>query len=191
MTCLTCAGEAEPTPDAKVLPGASEGATPTPSVSEVSTPAPAAPESEAGGSAMREYERRKPNGRLPIRTRHPGLGGLILFLSDEPQSTTSWAKGAVGEQTLGAGLDSLAAAGVGSLHDRRIPGSKANIDHLAMRPARADNPGAAETTTVNPIFQQHCPDAMAGLESGPFIRAIARRAVEEGHREQGANVLRL
>lgn len=30
MTCLTCSEEAEPTPAATALPGASEGATPTP-----------------------------------------------------------------------------------------------------------------------------------------------------------------
>jgi hypothetical protein len=70
-----------------------------------------------------------------VRTRHPRLGGLILALTEEPQSTTAWAKGAVGEQKLGAGLDSLAAAGVVSLHDRLIPGTKANIDHIAVTPS--------------------------------------------------------
>lgn len=48
---------------------------------------------------------------------------------------TAWAKGAVGERKLGAGLDGLAEAGVVALHDRLIPGSKANIDHLAVAPS--------------------------------------------------------
>jgi len=42
--------------------------------------------------------------------------------------------GAEGERRVGAGLDGLAAAGVVALHARLIPGSKANIDHLAVAP---------------------------------------------------------
>jgi hypothetical protein len=94
----------------------------------------ARPSSAAGGSAMAEYERRKDQREHAIRSRHPRLGGLILALTDEPQSTTAWAKGAVGERKLGAGLDQLATAGVIALHDRLVPGTKANIDHLAVTP---------------------------------------------------------
>lgn len=43
--------------------------------------------------------------------------------------------GAVGEERLGARLDSLASASMAVLHDRRIPGSKANIDHIAITAA--------------------------------------------------------
>jgi hypothetical protein len=60
---------------------------------------------------------------------------LILALSEDPQSTRAWAKGAEGERRVGAGLDALEAAGVVALHDRRIPGSRANIDHIAVGPS--------------------------------------------------------
>ena len=40
--------------------------------------------------------------------------------------------GAVGEERLGARLDSLAPDDIAVLHDRRIPGTKANIDHIAI-----------------------------------------------------------
>lgn len=56
-------------------------------------------------------------------------------MRDEPQHVTAWAKGAEGERRLGAGLDSLASGSVRVLHDRRIPGSRANIDHLVVTPA--------------------------------------------------------
>jgi len=62
------------------------------------------------------------------------LGGLILAVSDEPQSTTAWARGAKGEELLGQRLDGLAVQGVRVLHDRRIPRTKANIDHIAVGP---------------------------------------------------------
>jgi len=86
----------------------------------------------AGGSARREFERRKAKREKRIRTKHPKLGGLILSLSQEQQSTTAWAIGAVGEEGLGRGLDGLSSDTLRLLHDRRIPRSKANIDHLAV-----------------------------------------------------------
>ena len=55
-------------------------------------------------------------------------------MTEEPQTTTNWAKGAEGERKLGAGLDNLAGRGVLMLHDRRRPGTTANIDHLAVAP---------------------------------------------------------
>lgn len=89
----------------------------------------------AGASARREYERRSARRETRVREAHPVIGGLILALSDEPQSTRAWAAGARGEQRLGAALDSLTERGVRVLHDRRIPGSKANIDHIAVGPS--------------------------------------------------------
>jgi hypothetical protein len=88
----------------------------------------------AGSSARREYERRKARREDRIRTQHPKLGGLILALSDDPQSTRAWEQGAVGEERLGARLDQLDSAGVATLHDRRIPGTCANIDHIVIGP---------------------------------------------------------
>lgn len=85
-----------------------------------------------GASAMREFERRVAMQEQRIRERHPKLGGLIIALSDDPQSTTAWRSGARGEQVLGRRLDALADRGVHVLHDRRIPGSRANIDHIAI-----------------------------------------------------------
>ena len=89
----------------------------------------------AGTSAQREYERRKAKREDRIRGAHPRMGGLILALTDEPQSTTAWARGAHGEELLGRHLDALADRGVRTLHDRRIPRTKANIDHLAIGPS--------------------------------------------------------
>lgn len=88
----------------------------------------------AGSSARREYERRSAKREARIREAHPRLGGLILAVSEEPRSTTAWARGARGEELLGQGLDSLESRGVRVLHDRRIPKTRANIDHLAVAP---------------------------------------------------------
>jgi hypothetical protein len=79
--------------------------------------------------------RRRQRHETRVRSAHPKLGGLILALSDEPQSTKAWDKGADGERALGASLDLLRPEGLGVLHDRRIPGSKANIDHIVIGPS--------------------------------------------------------
>ncbi|RYB95833.1 NERD domain-containing protein [Nocardioides oleivorans] len=89
---------------------------------------------EAGSSARREFERRQAGRERRIREKHPKLGGLILALSDDPQSTKAWDTGAIGEERLGGRLNSLQSDTCRILHDRRIPGSRANIDHLAVTP---------------------------------------------------------
>lgn len=88
----------------------------------------------AGGSARREYERRKTKREQRIRDAHPKLGGLILALSDDPQSTKAWERGAVGEELMARRLADLPDT-FRVLHDRRIPGTRANIDHIAIGPS--------------------------------------------------------
>ncbi|WP_227471744.1 nuclease-related domain-containing protein [Paenarthrobacter sp. YJN-5] len=88
----------------------------------------------AGASARREYERRKAKDEDAVRERWGRLGGVAVALSGERPQTRSWALGAVGEERLGARLDGMVSTGVSVLHDRRIPGSKANIDHLVITP---------------------------------------------------------
>lgn len=89
----------------------------------------------AGSSARREYERRKAKDEDRLRQKWGKLGGIAVALSDEKQSTKAWATGAVGEERLGAWLDSLVSQSMAVLHDRRIPGTKANIDHIVITAA--------------------------------------------------------
>jgi hypothetical protein len=88
----------------------------------------------AGGSAAREFARRQQRREQRIRQAHPRLGGLILGLSDEPQSTTAWKSGAVGERRVAAKLAELGDEVI-ALHDRRAPGRGGNIDHVVVGPA--------------------------------------------------------
>ncbi|QCX29306.1 NERD domain-containing protein [Nocardioides jishulii] len=98
------------------------------------TPEPVIDTGTAGASARREFERRKQRREDRVREKHPKIGGLLLALSDDPQTTTAWNTGALGEERLGAGLDSRGSEQLRLLHDRRIPRSRANIDHLAVTP---------------------------------------------------------
>ncbi|WP_253182742.1 nuclease-related domain-containing protein [Arthrobacter sp. SW1] len=60
------------------------------------------------------------------------FGGLAVALAKERPHTKAWDRGATGEERLGSRLDALASADFAVLHDRRIPASKANIDHIVI-----------------------------------------------------------
>lgn len=89
----------------------------------------------AGSSARREYERRKAKDEARLREQWGRLGGMAVALSSEKQSTQAWDRGAVGEERLGERLNALASASLAVLHDRRIPGTRANIDHIVITTA--------------------------------------------------------
>lgn len=86
----------------------------------------------AGASARREHERRKAMREQRVREEHPRLGGVLLALRDAPASERAWARGAAGERLLAESLARRLSPGVRVLHDRRIPRSRANIDHIAV-----------------------------------------------------------
>jgi hypothetical protein len=105
---------------------------------------------------------------LPPSTAH-GIGILFAFIAaigiaralwGRRQSTFSWASGAKGEQAVAARLARVTSKGVISLHDRRIPGSKANIDHIAVGPSGIfviDSKvvsGKISTRATGPIFNR-------------------------------------
>jgi hypothetical protein len=87
-----------------------------------------------GASARQEFDRRRRHREERVRARHPRLAGLMLALGVDPQSTKAWSAGASGEEALGRRLNEQASDRLLLLHDRRIPGSRANIDHLAVAP---------------------------------------------------------
>lgn len=89
----------------------------------------------AGASARREGERRKANREKRVREKNPRTGGLRLALTDAPKHETVWGRGGGGEEHVAKLLAKHLNAGVVVLHDRGIPGSRANIDHIAIAPS--------------------------------------------------------
>jgi nuclease-like protein len=110
----------------------------------------------AGASAQREGERRHARRavrvekaiaadaawRADTKQRHPVLGRIATSLTPrpaagpDPQHIKAWATGADGERVVGQHLDIWGGEAPGRhvLHDRRIPGTRRNIDHLAIGP---------------------------------------------------------
>jgi hypothetical protein len=120
VTCLSC-----------LVPPAPPSPAPAPA------PAPAPQQridrGVAGGSALREHERRKRNREQRTRQAHPHIGGLLLALRDEPQHELAFLRGARGEAAVAGSLEARTAGGpTVLLHDRRMPRGRGNIDHLAI-----------------------------------------------------------
>lgn len=108
---------------------------------------------QAGASARREHQRRSERERVKkervvaddlewrrsqIESR-PLLGRVAAALTPKPvvgpesQPTRAWKVGAEGEERVAEVL--ATASGVEVLHDRRVPRSRANIDHIVVGPA--------------------------------------------------------
>lgn len=88
----------------------------------------------AGGSARREYERRKATREQRVKGKvGDRLGRVVLAFTDDPQSTRAWRTGARGEEALARTLQVV--EGLHVLHDRRVPGTAGNIDHIVISPA--------------------------------------------------------
>jgi hypothetical protein len=93
------------------------------------------PRSTAGASARAVYERKRQAREERQRERYGRIGAWAARKSAGPQHEQAWAKGSAGETENARRLEKrLANSPVTLLHDRRIPGSRANIDHIAVGP---------------------------------------------------------
>jgi hypothetical protein len=124
VTCLDC-GAAN---DETAVPPATPPVSADPLPPYRLTPA----SGQAGASAAREYERRHRKREQSIDRRFGRFAGVVKFLVDDPQSTRAWAKGSAGERQLAEALTRRLGDRAVLLHDRKIPRSSANIDHLAI-----------------------------------------------------------
>lgn len=118
-TCLACADL--------------NGDEPASAAEQAPAPPPPLERGEAGGSARRRYQRLHERREKRAQEKLGRLSGIYLALTDDPQSTRAWGVGSSGERRLGAYLDTLNDdESLIVLHDRRVPGTRANIDHLAV-----------------------------------------------------------
>ena len=95
------------------------------------------PELATPGASAERIATQKTDRRVQsTRERHPHIGGLLLAIRDTPQPEKAWASGAVGERVVGKTLEGLATrCPMYVLHDRRMLGSRANIDHIVVAPS--------------------------------------------------------
>ncbi len=93
---------------------------------------PGAQDGGAGASVRHVHEQNHRRRDERIEQKWGPAAGVVKFLSTEPKSTKAWAKGSEGERRLATLLAKAVGDKAALLHDRRIPGSQANIDHIAI-----------------------------------------------------------
>lgn len=86
----------------------------------------------AGASARREHERRRQRREALTRDRHRVIGKFLVTVRKPPSHEEVWAQGAKGEELVGGQLADRLGPSALLLHDRRVPRSRANIDHIAV-----------------------------------------------------------
>ena len=139
------------------------------------------PESEpgiAGASARREHERRRANREARIRRKYGRIGGFLLAVQEAPAHERAWARGAEGEERVARRLAKLLGNGAVLLHDRRLPGSRTNIDHIAVAPSGVWVIDAkrykGKVAVVKPLFGQ-AKLTIAGRDKSALADGLAKQ----------------
>ena len=130
-----------------------------------------------GASLEREYERRRQKRVTRMRERYPRLGGVLLALSDEPESTKAFARGAEGERRLAARMEKLSAGQALFLHNRRRGAGvqSGDIDHVAVAPSG-----------VFVVDAKHYADAKVRVRrTGGLLRPVQEQLLVRGRDRTG------
>jgi hypothetical protein len=145
----------------------------------------------AGASARRAYERRR--ARREARTLRRRFGGLRLALGAAPSYEQAWLRGAEGEEEVARRLTKHLREEAVLLHDRRMPRTKANIDHIAVARSGVwviDAKRYKGKATVSKPFLGEAKLMIAGRNRSHLAGGLARQvdAVEAVMAEFGATV---
>ena len=153
---------------------------------------------DPGASAQREYDRRSErertrqaaavahdaDGRAAASQAHPILGRIASAMIARPKvqetpATTAWKTGASGEAAVGAAL--LDVPGIVVLHDRRIRGSRANIDHIVIGQTGVHvvdakrYTGKVQHTVTGTVFRPDHRLTVGGRNRSSLLAAMARQ----------------
>lgn len=88
----------------------------------------------AGASAASEGERRKAKRIEQVRTQYGDYAAAVAEQVVGRETSETWGKGSAGESQLAAYVAREVGDGLIPLHDRLIPGTRSNIDHIFVAP---------------------------------------------------------
>jgi hypothetical protein len=89
----------------------------------------------AGASAAAEGERRAARRVAEVRKRHGSAAAAVAEQMAGKEMAATWGKGSDGESRLAAFVAREVGDRVIALHDRLIPGTRGNIDHIFVAPS--------------------------------------------------------
>jgi hypothetical protein len=136
----------------------------------------------AGASSRVRFQRLGEQRERKIKTLLGArLGGAFLALSNELQSVRAWRTGSEGEMRLARILKRELSESTVMLHDRRIPGSRGNIDHVIV----AANgvwvvdaklyKGTVERRLVGPTWRREVSLCVGGRDRSALVDGMRRQ----------------
>jgi Nuclease-related domain len=151
VTCVACAPDTEVAPDA------------------------------AGASAAAEGERRKDKRVEDVRRRYGDHAAAVAEEMAGRDTAATWGKGSEGESKLAAFVEREVGDKVIALHDRLIPGTRGNIDHIFIAPtgvwvvdAKAYK-GKVESRETGPIWRRETMVYVGGRNRTERARAVEKQ----------------
>jgi hypothetical protein len=131
----------------------------------------------AGQSALKEYQRRHEKREARIDAKFGRLAGVVKFLTDDPQSITAWRKGSVGERKLATSLQENLGDRAVLLHDRKVPGTRGNIDHIVVA---SSGVWVVDAKNYSGLVQQRDVGGFFKVDLRPYVGGRDRSKVLDG-----------
>jgi hypothetical protein len=135
----------------------------------------------AGASAAAEGERRKVRRVEEAHRRYGDHAAVVAEAMAASDAVASWGKGSDGESRLAAFVAREVGEAVISLHDRLIPGTRGNIDHIFVAPtgvwvvdAKAYK-GKLEQREVGPIWRPDNQVYVAGRNRSVLAKGVEKQ----------------
>ena len=132
----------------------------------------------AGASAAAEGARRSAGRVEWVRQRHGDNAAAVAEQVAAREQAQTWAKGSSGETLLAAFVERELGAHVIALHDRVIPGTKRNIDHIFIAPtgvwvvdAKAYQ-GRVAKRDVGPFWREENKVYVGGRDRSKLVRGV-------------------
>lgn len=102
---------------------------------------------------------------------YPMLGDQLIENAKPPKNVHAWVRGADGERIVGKALDALVKQGrIEVLHDRVVPGTYSNFDHIVIGPRR-----------ITVIDAKHYRGAMIRVRKVAGVRNLFVDGKDAGH----------
>ncbi len=135
----------------------------------------------AGASAVAEGERRKEKRVADVRRRHGDHAAVVAEEMAGRDTAATWGKGSEGERRLAAFVAREVGDAVIPLHDRLIPGTRGNIDHIFIAStgvwvvdAKA-YAGKAEKREVGPVWRRENQVYIAGRNRSDRAKGVEKQ----------------
>jgi hypothetical protein len=136
----------------------------------------------AGASAAAEGERRRDRKVDEARRKYGDHAAVVAEAMATRDTAATWGKGSQGESRLARYVAKELGDSVIALHDRVIPGSRGNIDHLFVAPtgvwvvdAKAGYEGKVVQREVGPIWRRENELFIRGRNRTPLATGVVRQ----------------